>query len=263
MKNINPKGIDYNLFTGILNDLSYTRKTVINTINQYSFCIAENDPNFKKALQESEILLPDGEGIVMAERILTGKKIKKISGAQLHDHFLTTLAQRKGKCFYLGSSPSTLAKIKANLDKQYPDIQASFYSPPFKTEFSEQDNKDMIDAINSFAPDVLFIGLTAPKQEKWSHDHKEAINAKVICAIGAVFDFYAGTVKRPSNMMINMKLEWLGRLISEPKRMWRRYLYFGPVYLYLILKRKMKNGDPIPEMTEMKMTNEFKIRKAS
>jgi N-acetylglucosaminyldiphosphoundecaprenol N-acetyl-beta-D-mannosaminyltransferase len=263
MNNIKPKGIDYNLFTGILNDLSYTRKTVINTINQYSFCIAEADPSFKKALQDSEILLPDGEGIVMAERILTGKKIKKISGAELHDHFLTTLAKKKGRCFYLGSSPETLAKIKANLDKQYPEIEAGFYSPPFKTEFTEQDNQDMIDAINTFEPEVLFIGLTAPKQEKWSHDHKEEINAKVICAIGAVFDFYAGTVKRPNKMMISMKMEWLGRLVSEPKRMWRRYLYFGPIYLYHILKKKMSKGGTANPAEPVKLTNEFKIKNAS
>jgi len=263
MNNLNPKGIDYKLFAGILNDLSYTKKTIINTINQYSFCIAEADPSFKKALQESEVLLPDGEGIVMAERILTGQKLKKISGAELHDHFLTTLAKKKGRCFYLGSSPATLAKIKENLDKQYPEIQAGFYSPPFKTEFSEQDNQDMIDAINAFEPEVLFIGLTAPKQEKWSHHHKEAINAKVICAIGAVFDFYAGTVKRPGKMMVSMKMEWLGRLVSEPKRMWRRYLYFGPIYLYLIMKRKMDNGDPIPQMHEHQLTEDFDVKKAS
>lgn len=263
MNNIKSKGIDYTLFTGLLNDLSYTSKTVINTINQYSFCIAENDPNFKKALQESEILLPDGEGIVMAERILSGKKIKKISGADLHDHFLATLENKNGKCFYLGSSPATLAKIKAKLDKQYPGIQTAFYSPPFKTEFSEQDNKDMIDAINAFQPDVLFIGLTAPKQEKWSHEHKQAINAQVICAIGAVFDFYAGTVKRPGTVMIRMKMEWLGRLISEPKRMWRRYLYFGPVYLYLIFRRKIGNGGTITKLNEMPVKSLFKFRKAS
>lgn len=263
MNKLKPQGIDYNLFTGMLNDLSYSQKTVINTINQYSFCIAEADPSFKKALQESEVLLPDGEGIVMAERILTGKKIKKISGAELHNHFLTTLAKKQGRCFYLGSSPATLAKIKANLDKEFPEITAGFYSPPFKQEFSEQDNQEMIDAINAFEPDVLFIGLTAPKQEKWSHDHKEAINAKVICAIGAVFDFYAGTVKRPSQLMINMKMEWLGRLMSEPKRMWRRYLYFGPVYLYLILKQKLNSGDSITTMQHRPLTNEFKTRRAS
>lgn len=259
MNNIKPQGIDYNLFTGILNDLSYNHKTVINTINQYSFCIAEEDASFKKALQESEILLPDGDGIVMAERILSGKKIKKISGTDLHLHFLSSLAKKKGRCFYLGSSPSTLEKIRKNLEEEYPEIEAGFYSPPFKQEFSEQDNQDMIDAINAFKPDVLFIGLTAPKQEKWSNEHKAAIDAKVICAIGAVFDFYAGTVKRPSKIMINMKLEWLGRFLSEPKRMWRRYFYFGPIYLYLILKKKMNAGDPIPGSGHS-VLNEFKDR---
>lgn len=262
MNNIKTQGIDYNLFTGILNDLSYHQKTVINTINQYSFCIAEEDASFKKALQESEILLPDGEGIVMAERILSGKKIKKISGTDLHLHFLTSLSKKKGRCFYLGSSPATLEKIRKNLNKEYPEIEAGFYSPPFKQEFSAQDNQDMIDAINAFKPDVLFIGLTAPKQEKWSNEHKQAINAKVICAIGAVFDFYAGTVKRPAKLMIDLKLEWLGRFLSEPKRMWRRYFYFGPIYLYLILKQKMNSGDHITE-SERPVLHEFKSRRAS
>lgn len=243
MRNINslqPKGINYNLFTGMLNDLPLARKTVINTINQYSFCIAEEDVKFKEALLNSEVLLPDGDGIVLAERILTGKRIKKISGTDLHLHFLSTLNAKKGRCFYLGSSPSTLEKIKTKLASEYPDIEAGFYSPPFKLQFTDEDNQAMIDAINSFKPDVLFIGLTAPKQEKWSSEHKQAIDAKIICAIGAVFDFYAGTVKRPSKLWINMRLEWLGRFMSEPKRMWRRYFYFGPIYLYLIMKQKVQ-----------------------
>lgn len=239
MNSIKGKGINYNLFTGILNDMPVATKTVINTINQYSFCIAEEDAQFKQALQESEILLPDGDGIVFAERLLTGNKIKKISGTDLHLHLLETLNKKKGRCFYLGSTPSTLLKIKQKLAIEYPDIEAGFYSPPFRKEFTEQDNEEMLAAINSFKPEVLFIGLTAPKQEKWSNAHKEAIDATIICAIGAVFDFYAGTVKRPGQLMIKMKLEWLGRFTSEPKRMWRRYFYFGPVYLYLILKRKM------------------------
>jgi len=239
MNNIKSKGINYNLFTGILNDLPVAPKTVINTINQYSFCIAEEDAQFKQALQESEILLPDGDGIVFAERLLTGNKIKKISGTDLHLHLLSTLSEKKGRCFYLGSTPATLQKIKQRLQEEYPDVEAGFYSPPFRLEFTEEDNQQMIDAINAFKPDVLFIGLTAPKQEKWSNAHKAAIDATIICAIGAVFDFYAGTVKRPGKLMINMKLEWLGRFTSEPKRMWRRYLYFGPIYLYLILKKKM------------------------
>jgi N-acetylglucosaminyldiphosphoundecaprenol N-acetyl-beta-D-mannosaminyltransferase len=257
------EGIDYNLFTGLLNDLPLSKKTVINTINQYSFCIAEEDEAFKNALKESEILLPDGEGIVLAERILTGKKIRKISGTDLHFHFLSSLNSKKGKCFYLGSSPSTLNKIKAKLHEEYPDIRAEFYSPPFKENFSDEDNWNMINAINAFEPDVLFIGLTAPKQEKWSIAHKQAINAKIICSIGAVFDFYAGTVQRPSQLWIDMRLEWLGRFMSEPKRMWRRYFYFGPIYMYMIIKRKFKTRKPVEAaISPRQVINEFRERSA-
>lgn len=262
MKNINSiprQGINYNLFTGLLNDLPLAPKTVINTINQYSFCMAEQDLQFKEALLNSEILLPDGEGIVLAERILAGKKINKISGTDLHLHFLSTLNQKKGKCFYLGSTPSTLHKIKEKLAREYPDIEAEFYSPPFKVNFSEEDNQAMLNAINSFQPDVLFIGLTAPKQEKWSSEHKMAIDAKIICAIGAVFDFYAGTVKRPGPVWIRLRLEWFGRFMSEPKRMWRRYFYFGPIYLYLIMKQKMRDNDGV----KRSLFNEFKKRRTS
>jgi len=233
------EGIEYKLYEGILNDLPMLSKTVINTINQYSFCVAEKDDSFKQALQESEVLLPDGSGIVFAERLLSGKKIKKISGSDLHVHLLNSLNHKKGKCFYLGSTPGTLNKIKDRLSKEFPYVQAGFYSPPFKETFNDEDNLKMIEEINHFSPDVLFIGLTAPKQEKWSMEHKKAINARIICSIGAVFDFYAGTVSRPGKLWIDFHMEWLGRLIREPKRMWKRYLYFGPIYIYYIMQRKL------------------------
>lgn len=238
MKSSSNKGIDYNIFTGTLKDLPLAAKTVISTINQYSFCIAEKDAGFKRALQESEILLPDGDGVVFAERLLTGKRIKKISGTDLHLYLLSILNKKKGRCFYLGSLLTTLNKIGEKLKREYPNIETAFYSPPFRLNFTDEDNCKMIDAINAFKPDVLFIGLTAPKQEKWANEHKNRIDANIICSIGAVFDFYAETVKRPGQLWINMHLEWLGRFISEPKRMWRRYFYYGPVYLYFIIKRK-------------------------
>jgi N-acetylglucosaminyldiphosphoundecaprenol N-acetyl-beta-D-mannosaminyltransferase len=98
----------------------------------------------------------------------------------------------------------------------------------------------MIAAVNEVKPDVLFVGMTAPKQEKWGHANKKKLDAKTICAIGAVFDFYAGTVERPSQFWINLQLEWFIRLVKEPKRMWRRYLYYGPFFLYLLLKVILK-----------------------
>ena len=96
----------------------------------------------------------------------------------------------------------------------------------------------MIKAINRFKPDVLFVGMTAPKQEKWIYEHKNAIHSDIICAIGAVFDFYAGTVLRPSKYWRSMGMEWLGRLINEPRRMYKRYLYYGPIFLVKLLKLK-------------------------
>jgi N-acetylglucosaminyldiphosphoundecaprenol N-acetyl-beta-D-mannosaminyltransferase len=243
-KKLNPedRGIKYDLFYGKLNEISFDHKVVINTINQYSYCVAKQDPDFQKALRESDILLPDGEGIVLAERMLTGKRIQKISGTDLHLHLLSILNDQSGRCFYLGSSKETLDKIKQKLSREYPNLKVGSYAPPFVPSFSDRDNEQMIKAVNAFKPDALFIGLTAPKQEKWSRQFRDQINAKFICSIGAVFDFYAETVKRPSPLLIRYKLEWLGRLISNPVRMWRRYLYYGPIYIFDILRLRLTTG---------------------
>jgi N-acetylglucosaminyldiphosphoundecaprenol N-acetyl-beta-D-mannosaminyltransferase len=232
--------INYSIFTGDFSDCIATNKTLINTINQYSFCIAEEDVAFKKALQQSDILLPDGIGIVVAAKILNNDKIFKIAGADVHKYLLDDLNKKGGKCFYLGSSQKTLDKIVARILEEYTNIEVETYSPPYKNKFSDFDSQQMIDEVNTFKPDVLFVGMTAPKQEKWTHKHKDVLDAKIICSIGAVFDFYAGTIVRPNKFWINLGLEWLIRLLKEPKRMSRRYLYYGPVFIKLILKEKVR-----------------------
>ena len=142
--------------------------------------------------------------------------------------------------FYLGASEATLKKIEKRCNKEYPKIKIRTYSPPFKKEFSKVDNDKMVDMVNAFEPDILFVGMTAPKQEVWVEDHKNILKASVICSIGAVFDFYAGTVKRPPKIIRDFGLEWLGRLVKEPERMWKRYLYFGPIFFYFIFLEKFK-----------------------
>ena len=231
---------EYRVFNSALNPIGEADKTLINTINQYSFCIAEQDVAFKEALLGSEVLLPDGMAIVAAVRLLTGQKIKKIAGADMHLHLLQELEQKGGSCFYLGSSTTTLQLIKERLAKEFPAIKVGAYSPPYRPEFSPEDNTQMIAAVNSFQPDVLFIGMTAPKQEKWAFAHKEQLNTTIICSIGAVFDFYAGTVTRPSPFWIRLRLEWFIRLLKEPRRMWKRYLYYGPVFVGLVLREKIR-----------------------
>lgn len=233
----------YSLFSDELGFLTRTEtKTLINTINQYSFCIAEQDAAFKQALLGSDVLLPDGVAITASVKFLTGERIQKIAGADLHQFLLALLEEKGGSCFYLGSSETTLQRIKEKLSVEFPHIQAGFYSPPYKAEFSAEDNFAMIEVVNAFKPEVLFIGMTAPKQEKWAFQHKSNLDSVLICSIGAVFDFYAGNIQRPSQWWINLGLEWLGRLIKEPKRLWKRYLYYGPVFLYAILKAKISGS---------------------
>jgi N-acetylglucosaminyldiphosphoundecaprenol N-acetyl-beta-D-mannosaminyltransferase len=234
------KIFDYSIFTSNLNQIRLGPKCLINTLNQYSYIIAEKDQVFKTALIESDILLPDGIGIVAAVRLLKGQRIKKIAGADVHNYLLKELEKVGGRCFYLGSSQKTLAEIESRLGVEYPNIKVSSYSPPFKSNFSNADNEKMVEQVNSFKPDVLFVGMTAPKQEKWTFEHKNELDAKIICSIGAVFDFYAGTVERPGQFWIDAGLEWLVRLINEPNHMWKRYLFYGPVFVFIVLKEKVK-----------------------
>ncbi len=229
----------YSLFADELERIPLNTKLEVNTINQYSYCIAEKDIEFQKALVNADVLLPDGIGMVWAARMLRGIRIKKIAGADIHSFLLNKLNASSGSCFYLGASEETLVKIKERLKIEFPNVSVASYSPPYKSSFDSLDSELMVKAVNSFKPDVLFVGMTAPKQEKWGHSHKEQLDAHIICSIGAVFDFYAGTVKRPNKIWINLGLEWFGRLIKEPKRMWKRYIYYGVVFLYYLSKQKI------------------------
>lgn len=232
--------LGYSIYTDSLKKIPTAQKTLISTINQYSFCIAKKDSDFKTALSNSDVLLPDGIGIVWAARLLYGKKIKKIAGADIHKFLLKKLNKNYGSCFYLGSSPETLSKIKERINIEFPNIKIEVYSPPFKTKFSSQESSQMIASVNKFKPDVLFVGMTAPKQEKWCYEHKEQLNSNVICSIGAVFDFYAGTIERPNEIWVNHGLEWLGRLLKEPKRMWKRYIYYGFIFFGYLAEEKWR-----------------------
>lgn len=214
------------------------KKLLINTINAHSYNIAQEDEHFAKALHSSDLLLPDGISIVIALRLFYKKRIRKIAGADLFYYEMERLNQLGGKCFFLGSNNDTLKKIEHRIKEKYANIQVKTYSPPYVDEFSKSDNQKMVSAVNQFEPDVLFIGMTAPKQEKWAYNHFENINAKHICSIGAVFDFFAGTVKRAPNWMIKLGLEWFFRLLMEPRRMWRRYILGNFKFIYFVIKEK-------------------------
>ena len=141
---------------------------------------------------------------------------------------------------FMGSSQKVLDLVVKRAAEVYPHLKIVTYSPPYKPEFSEEDNKAIIDAINAVNPDLLWIGMTAPKQEKWTYSHWNELNIHChVGTIGAVFDFFAGTVERAPMWWQRHGLEWLYRLLKEPKRMWRRYIIGNTLFLWNMLKEKV------------------------
>jgi N-acetylglucosaminyldiphosphoundecaprenol N-acetyl-beta-D-mannosaminyltransferase len=217
-------------------------KFLIDTVNAHSFVVAQRDPAFADALMDADALLPDGISIVKASRWLRMQNApdEKIAGADLFAYEMEKLNAKGGTCFFLGSSPKTLAMIEEKAKTAYPNIRVVTYSPPYKASFSKEESKAMVEAVNAADPDLLWVGMTAPKQEKWLYDHWRELDIHCHAgAIGAVFDFFAGTVERAPQKWIDLGLEWLYRLIKEPRRTWRRYLIDNPKFLGLVLKEKL------------------------
>lgn len=141
---------------------------------------------------------------------------------------------------FMGSSEKVLDLVVKRAAEVYPHLKIVTYSPPYKPEFSEEDNKAIVEAINAADPDLLWIGMTAPKQEKWTYSHWNELNIHChVGTIGAVFDFFAGTVERAPMWWQRHGLEWLYRLLKEPKRMWRRYIIGNTLFLWNMLKEKV------------------------
>ena len=253
-------------------------KLLINTINAHSFNTAKKDKLFAEALTNGDALIPDGVSIVKACRWIKAKSQPKerIAGWDLFEFEMNKLEQlgicdeeigvdnsslnnsqsasadnsklktqnskfreRPLTVMFMGSSQKVLDLIVKRAAEVYPHLKVVTYSPPYKPEFSDEDNKAIIDAINAADPDLLWIGMTAPKQEKWTYSHWSELNIHChVGTIGAVFDFFAGTVERAPMWWQRNGLEWLYRLLKEPKRMWRRYIIGNALFLWNMLKEK-------------------------
>ena len=216
-------------------------KFLIDTVNTHSFVLARQDERFAEALRSADALLPDGIGIVKACRWLKMENapLEKIAGTDLFLFEMDQLNRKGGVCFFMGSSPAVLARIREKATQKYPNIRVETYSPPYKPQFDEAENQAILAAIHAADPDLLWIGMTAPKQEKWLYSQWDRLD--IHChtgAIGAVFDFFAGTINRSPQWWLDHNVEWLYRLIKEPSRMWKRVFVSGPVFLGEILKER-------------------------
>ena len=180
----------------------------------------------------------DNSQSASADNSCSGKRLYepsaklKIQNSKFRERPLTVM--------FMGSSEKVLDLIVKRAAEVYHHLKVVTYSPPYKPEFSDEDNKAIIDAINAVNPDLLWIGMTAPKQEKWTYSHWNELNIHChVGTIGAVFDFFAGTVERAPMWWQRHGLEWLYRLLKEPKRMWRRYIIGNTLFLWNMLKEKV------------------------
>ena len=195
-------------------------KLLINTINAHSYNTALKDSLFAEALIKGDVLIPDGASIVKVCKWLKmqSQPRERIAGWDLFVFEMNRLNEKGGRCMFMGSSEKVLALIKQRAAVDYPNLEVVTYSPPYKPEFSQEDNAAIVAAINEANPDLLWIGMTAPKQEKWIYSN---------C-----------TTERAPLWWQQHSLEWLYRLIKEPKRMWRRYLVGNVLFLWNICKEK-------------------------
>jgi len=201
-------------------------------INAHSAEVAHRDPRFMQALQSADLLVADGAGVVLASRILGGGIPERVTGPDLFMAVSRTLDQLGGhSVFYLGGTPETLERIAIRHREEFPDLAiAGLLAPPFRAAFSQAEVTSIAEIVKAAAPDVLWIGLGAPKQEKLVFDLRSAIEVPLCGPVGAMFDYFAGNVAMPPKWVERCGLHWLHRLLSNPRRMWRRNLD-SPVFL--------------------------------
>ena len=193
----------------------------------------EGEHQTPKSQKSKDILTEDGRNSAAPRDSLD----KSDSPLDLHESSWEPI--HKPKVMFMGSSEKVLSMIREKAKVVYPHVEVVTYSPPYKPEFTEEDNAAIIKAINDANPDLLWIGMTAPKQEKWAYSHWDELDIHCHCGtIGAVFDFFAGTAKRAPKWWQEHSLEWLYRLIIEPKRMWRRYIIGNVLFLWNVWKEK-------------------------
>jgi len=189
---------------------------------------------FQEAVNNSSLVIPDGFPLLIMGRLAGYPLKKRAYGPDLMLSFLKETEEKQYAHFFYGATEETLSKLISNLKTQFPKIKiAGFFAPPFRPLTQEED-KNIIEMINDSSPAVLWVGIGCPKQEKWMYEHREKLNAPVMLGVGAAFDFLAGTKPQAPAWMRDNGFEWVFRLVTEPRRLWRRYIVDGSLFLWFL-----------------------------
>jgi len=217
---------------------SYDNYIVVS--NAYDMVTNCKDDRIKEAANSSSLTIPDGFSLVMLGRLHGYPLKKRAYGPDLMFEFLK-LSEAKGYSnFFYGSTQETLDLLVHNMKQKFPGLRiAGVLSPPFR-KLSEEEKKEQIDTINKASPDVLWVGLGTPKQQLWMCAHKDKLQLPVMVGVGAAFDFLAKVKPQAPRWIRDNGFEWLFRLVTEPRRLWKRYLIGNSIFLWLYLKEFVK-----------------------
>lgn len=200
---------------------------------------AHNSGDFRRVMNEADLITPDGMPLVWALRLLGCRNARRVYGPDLTPALLEKAAVSGVPVGFYGASAETLRRLSDVLAVRFPGLHVVYqFSPPFRPLTPEEDQR-VIDEINSSGARILFIGLNTPKQDYWMAAHKGHVRA-VMLGVGAAFDFLAGTKRQAPRWMMPLGLEWLFRFATEPKRLWRRYLKHNPRFVVLFAVQLLK-----------------------
>ena len=195
----------------------------------------KKNENILASVNSADLATPDGMAVVWLGRMQGYKNIKRVYGPELMQKICGISAEKGYRNYLYGSSQDVLDKLNERLNKTYPGLViVGSFSPPFQQLTKDEDEK-IVEDINRSNPDIVWVGLGSPKQDLWMYEHRCSISAPVIIGVGAAFDFLAGVKPQAPRWMRNNGFEWLFRLITEPKRLWRRYLWDYPLFVYYLL----------------------------
>ena len=203
--------------------------------------IAKDDPAFAEILNAADVVTPDGMPVVWALRSFGAAGQQRVYGPTLMLELCRSAAQHGVRIYLYGGHPEVLAPLEANLKQKFPGLQiVGSYSPPFRPLTVEEDAK-IQEEIRRSGAHLVFVGISTPKQERWMFQHRNAFPGVTMIGVGAAFDFHAGVKAQAPPWMQKAGLEWLFRLLSEPQRLWRRYVLITPRFLPLWLVQHLKS----------------------
>ena len=193
------------------------------------------DPSFGEVLRSADLCVPDGMPLIWVGRAHGRALNNRVYGPDLMIDFCRSTKDAGYTHFFLGGKTGVAEKLSHELQSRFPGVQvAGIYSPPFRPLTQEED--DAITAeINRVAPDVLWVGLGCPKQERWMREHRDKLRVPVVVGVGQAFDIHSGEAPQAPIWMRKNGLEWLYRLYREPRRLWRRYLIYNTKFIFTLL----------------------------